>query len=386
MNKIKICRIATVPFALFGSFKHIEELKNHDCEVTIVCSKDENFHVIENLDIFKAVDISIKREISPFSDLVSIWHLFKFFRENKFDVIHSNTPKGGLVVSIAGFLARSPIVIHTFTGQRWQTIKGLKGKLLRLCDRIITTLNTRCYADSWSQRNFLIQSGIGSEKKLSCIHKGAFAGVDLKRFDFKKFDDKKLEILSELNFNEKDIIITFVGRIVGDKGIAELVQAFNELKKEYENIKLLLIGPREKGGDPVCGKTLEIVDESDDITNVGLCLVIEKYLSVSDIFALPSYREGFPTVVMEAGAMKVPSVVTDIVGGRDTVLNGVTGEHFKPRSVESLKGALRKLLSDKERRVEMGNNAYDRVLEDFTLEILAKKNTDEYKRLIQIRS
>lgn len=381
-QRLKVCRIATVPFALLGSKDHLETLQILGCEVTVVCSPDKNFPKINNLKVSRIVGITLEREIAPFRDFKSVIKLWRFFRDNDFDIIHSNTPKGGLLVALAGFLSRSSIVIHTFTGQRWATLNGFKRKLLMNCDRIIGLLNYRCFTDSHSQKEFLIEQKIVSQNKIDCIHMGAFSGIQTKRF-FPVSIEQKLAKRAELGFDSEDFVIGFVGRLVGDKGIKELIRAFEELKKSYSGLRLLLVGPIEEAGDCLDNETVQTIKDDFKIVYTGLQTNPEEYLRAVDLFCLPSYREGFPTVVLEAAAMKIPAIVTDVVGAKDTVVDEETGLLIPAKDHSSLVVAINRFLQNPELIDQMGEKAYQRVLEDFTLDIIAKKNFLMYETIMR---
>lgn len=380
-RRLKICRVATVPFALLGSRDHLEKIQELGCDLTVVCSSGKSFEKIKKLKVSRVEAIEIPREISPFKDIKAIIKLVSFFRHNQFDLIHSNTPKGGLLVAIAGFLARTAPVLHTYTGQRWSTLRGLKRGLLYFCDWLIFQLNAKCLTDSHSQKEFLISKGIGHHKGLECIHQGAFAGINTKRFTTLS-DSEKDDILAELGFQKRDFILLFVGRIVGDKGIIELVEAFQELNLQNNRLKLLLVGPVELAGDPLPQRILDAIQSNSSIVSTGLQLNPEKYMNVASVFCLPSYREGFPTVVLEAATLKVPSIVTNIVGGRDTVVDNETGLLIEPKSKNLLKEAILALFKDEKRTKDLGEKAWQRVMRDFTLEIIAEKNLEKYQEIV----
>jgi len=379
MDKIRLCRIATVPFVLLSYRKHIEKLQEYGCDITIVTSVDENFETLKSFKVSNIKGISIIRDISPLRDLITLIKLFIFFRKNKFDIIHSNTPKAGLLAALAGYFTNS-LVIHTFTGQRWQTLSGPAKFVLKSLDRLVILLNHTCYTDSWSQKDFLLSQGIGSEDRIKCIHKGGFAGVDIERFSKARFD---LPLIKEQNnISSDDVVITFVGRITRDKGINELITAFLQLEQEIPNIKLLLVGPLEKE-HKLESQSMNAISTNKNILTIGYTIEPEMYLAVSDIFCLPSHREGFGTVILESAAMEIPSVGTNISGLCDAIIPEKTGLLVTKGNYQELAHALKTLITNPKLRESMGIEARNRIELDFNLNLIANKNYEEYIQLLK---
>jgi glycosyltransferase involved in cell wall biosynthesis len=288
------------------------------------------------------------------------------------------TPKGGLLAAIAAYMARVPIRFHTFTGQRWETLKGPKRSILIVCDWIIGQLSTHCFADSPSQAEYLVKMGIVRKDRISSIHMGSFAGVDFERFNFEQLRHQRDENRKALGIARDDVVICFVGRIVKDKGIEELIDAFTTLAATNQDLVLLLVGPVEELGNRISEKTISIMRNSPRIIAVGGVNNPEYYLSASDIFCLPSYREGFGTVILEAAAMKIPTVATQITGIVDAIEDGKTGILVEPRNASSLGKALGRLINDSNFRMTLGNAAYERTLAFYRTEILVDKTLEVY--------
>lgn len=377
---LKVARIATVPLFFMVYKHHFERLAN-EVDITLICSPDNDFNKLDTFHVKNTIAINIPRDINPLEDLKALWKLYKVFRKERFDIVHSTTPKAGLLTAVAAFFAMVPTRLHTFTGQRWVTLKGIKRKILIFCDKIIALLNTYCYADSPSQVDFLISSSIISRNKIKCIHKGSFAGIDLNKFSLEKYQPLREEILQELNLSNKDFIITFVGRLVKDKGIFELVEAFKLLNKTYPDTKLLLVGPSEEKLDPLPPATNEEIKQNPNILSLGMKPDPEKYMSISSIFCLPSYREGFGSVILEAAAMKVPSLATDIVGLRDAIIENQTGILTEARQIDGLYKELEAIYKSPDKLSQLGENAYKRVIEDFEYKVIAQKVLQEYDRI-----
>ena len=384
-EKINIARISTVPFFVYSQLStQLKDIHLAGAKVSIITSpakpyeKEITFEPMHTL-----IEVEIPRGIEIINDFKALTALYLSFRTKGFDVIHSTTPKAGLLSSIAGFLARTPLRIHTFTGQTWVETKGFKRAFFKFLDKLIIKLNHHCYADSKSQMQFLISEGICNQNDISVLGEGSLAGVNLDRFNSENFPDKTIkELRKALKINEKSLVIIFVGRITKDKGIIELLKAFNILLSKNVDVSLLLVGPLD-GELTVEGVSLEsYISSNDRIIATGFTDSPEKYLSIADIFCLPSYREGFGTVIIESAAMGLPSVASNIYGLSDAVQNGDTGILVDVKNVTSLVNALTLLTSDHMLRAEMGVNAKNRAKSDFSSNKVNKLVFDEYNRLM----
>lgn len=375
---MRIVRIATVPFFVLHHLEgQIRALVAAGHEVIVVTSPGEGFERIASLGVERAVALEIPREISPLSDLCALFRLTRLLGSLQPDLVHSNTPKAGLLGALAAWLCRVPVRLHTFTGQAWMERRGLVRWLGRCADRVIVALNTRCYADSASQRQFLIAEGIASGAKLSVLGAGSLGGVDLKRFDRERLRAASAEARTRLGISPQDKVIAFVGRVTRDKGVVELVDAFGRLK----NAALVLIGPMEPERDPLPAATLAEIARHPAIHAVGYDAHPETYLAFADLLCLPSYREGFGNVVIEAAALGVPCVGTDIVGLRDAIVNGKTGALVPPRDTAALATCLEMVLGEDALRASLGAAALERVRRDFDAEILHGQLLREYASL-----
>jgi glycosyltransferase involved in cell wall biosynthesis len=248
LNKIKIARIASVSYFMATQLKdQIVYLNELGMKVVVISGDGPELARFEFSRSLQHENIEISRTISPLKDLIALTKLFGIFRRHRFSVIHSTTPKAGLLSAVAGFFAGVPVRLHTFTGQPWVHRKGLVRKTARWCDKIIALLNTKCYADSRSQMEFLIEEGIAARDKIDVIGAGSLAGVDLNRFNPTLWnrEDKAL-LRAGLGIDPDSKVMIFIGRITKDKGIAELIEAFSSLIRANFNIDLLLLGPMDQ--------------------------------------------------------------------------------------------------------------------------------------------
>ena len=297
----------------------------------------------------KTIEVSMERHISLAKDLKSLWQMVKVLRKEKPYMVHSMTPKAGLLTMIAGWLTGVPVRVHTFTGLVWPTETGLKRKILMATDWITCACATHIIPEGQGVMNDL-QHYITREP-MKVLGYGNVKGVDMDKFNPARFPDVKKD--------ESKFRFVFVGRIVGDKGINELVEAFVRLNNEYPKTQLTLVGKYEANLDPVKPETLKLIEENPCIDacgpRYGDDLLVE-YME-SDCFVMPSYREGFPNTVMEAGAMGLPSIVTDINGSREIIIHGENGLIVPSKDTDALYQAMKQMVENTSVREKMAANA-----------------------------
>lgn len=386
MKDIKIARVATVPEAFVHIKPFIQLLKKKNVLVTLISSAGPYEKVLQDELQLCITPIEINREIRPIKDLKSLVSLIYFFRKNKFDIIHSSTPKAGLLTAIAGIFSPSSIRIHTFTGQRWAKSKGFMRHLLKFLDKLIIILNTQCYADSFSQIEYLKSEGVTNNREVKCLHKGSFGGIDCDRFNNEKFPHARQEIIDELGLDSDSVIVLYVGRLTKDKGVDDLVEAFISLQKLNIKIKLILIGSYEMHLDSLKIETLNEIENNTDIFNLGFKDHPEKYFSSADIFCIPSYREGFGTVVLEAAACGLASIGTKIPGLIDAIVDNETGILVEPHDTVKLSEAILDLVKDEKKRKKMGEKAKKRAITDFDAKLISELQWQEYQILLKRHS
>lgn len=385
--KLKLCRVVTVPQTFQTLLR--EQLRcicAHDIELTLVCSPKPEFdEVIRDVGA-KGVAISMERKPAPVADVRSLFRLARFLSRNRFDIVHSSTPKAGLLAALAGKLARVPIRLHTFTGQPWVELAGLKRRIPRECDRITAKFATQCYADSTSQRDFLIHEGLVAPRKIAVLGAGSISGVDLKRFSIEMWGGSAaVQTRHKLGIPITGLVIVFVGRVTKDKGIRELLSAFETVTERNSEVHLVLVGPREPERDALPSPTIDRLERNPRVHCVGFSATPEEFLAIGDIFCLPSYREGFGSVVIEAAAMGLPAVVSRVTGLVDSVVEGVTGLIVPPKNAGELSKALQTLLDSESLRKSLGSAARQRVIQYFDAQLINGAVIAEYFRLFQTR-
>ncbi len=377
---MKIARTATVPFFLYNHLREqIAATAAAGHEVVLISSGGEETEWLKQIPGIRFQEIDIPRKISLLRDLLALWRLFLFFRRERFDIVHSTTPKAGMLCSVAGFFTRTPIRLHTFTGQPWVEMRGVVRLVAKAGDWLTARFTTQCYADSFSQRDFIVAEGVCDEKKIRVPGSGSLAGVDLSRFNPEKWAATKEATLTELNIPPGSKVVTFIGRLTRDKGLAELLAAFGSVLQSGQKCVLLLVGPEDSGDSSLTNRSADKSDQN--IRYIGYSAQPERYLAVTDIFCLPSYREGFGNVIIEAAAMGVPSVGSDIVGLRDSIADGETGILVPPKNAVALAGAIMSLLADDRLKCSMGEKARSRAIALFDAGKVNAAVLEEYQRL-----
>ena len=385
LKNVQIARVSTIPFFVFTQLRsQLEALSDSGADVCIITSDDELSNSVQKIKKCRFSPITIPREISFLADLKALIKLCRLFRQERFDIVHSTTPKAGLLCAIAAKLAGVRVCTHTFTGQAWVTMSGVKKKLVQWSDKVIARLNPICYTDSFSQKDFLIAQKISAENKIKVIGSGSLAGVDLARFSPHRFSpQEKANLKNSLNIAASTKILLFVGRVTKEKGIFELFTAVQHSIQQGPDVVLIIVGPFEQNNEQevrhvaaqYCG---------DKVRFVGFQEEPEAYMAITDLLCLPSYREGFGTVVIEAAAMQVPVVGTKIYGLTDAVVDGTTGILVEAKNTVQLANAIEQLLSDDVFRENLGRQARERAVNEFDSRKCNELLIEEYKQLLHI--
>lgn len=377
---MKLARVATMSFSIVSQLrKQLEAIKNQKIDITIISGRDDGMEFIDNLNI-PHKDIQIPRDISLIKDFLALVNLYLYFKREDFDIVHSTTPKAGLLTSIAGFFARVPIRLHTFTGQAWANLSGFKKWICIQMDKVIISLNTQVYADSFSQVEFLLeQKVIKNLEDIKVLGDGSLAGVDLQRFSDMKKEIFRERRRAEFNIPNESFVFIYLGRINIDKGINELIQSFNQLTKENKNTHLILVGPIDIKQPTEKNRVENLIKDSINITRYEYTDSPERFLSMSDVLCCPSYREGFGTVVIEAAAMGITSIGSDVVGLKDSIINNQTGLLFRCGDSEDLREKMQLLMDNHELRKSLSENAVKNAMNRFSSSRLSNLVLDEYR-------
>lgn len=356
MSKKRIIRATTVPMSLNHFCKEMLRELSKKYEVVALSSPGKELDIVAEREGVRTIAVPMERHISLVQDGRSLLKLVRVFRKEKPYMVHSMTPKAGLLCMVAGWLTRVPVRVHTFTGLVWPTSSGLKRKILMLTDKLTCACATHIIPEGEGVRNDLITGKI-TQKPLKVLGYGNVMGVDMQKFSRRP---EVMRIVEEQNLRDTSkFTFLFVGRIVRDKGINELCEAFMRLHQQQPETRLWLVGPYEDGLDPISDEARQTIDQNDGIMAVGRKSGDEllAYYAAADCFVFPSYREGFPNTVLEAGAMGLPSIVTDINGSREIIIEGQNGTIIPSKNAEALYRAMWKIIYDEKNREFMANNA-----------------------------
>lgn len=343
-----------------------------DFDITLISSPDEELEQIAHSENVKYSAISMKRDISIIDDIVSLLKFLWLFIIQRPDVIHCNTPKGSLLGLITGYLTRVPVRIYYLHGLRYEGATGKKRQLLVVLEKLNCFCATHIIAVSHGIKQ-KVQDELTS-KKVSVIHHGSANGMPVEEFLIENYDD--YAIRESYGITKQDFVFGFVGRLVADKGINELVHAFNML--EQKNIKLIMVGRYEPELDPLSQETLDIIQTNPNIIEVGFQKDVKKFLAIMDLFVSPSYREGFGLSVLEANLMKVPVLVTSITGYSEIVQEGKNGFFVNPKDTMELFNKMKKKLQSRDSLFAMKQNCYDEVATKYNHKEVLEKALDYY--------
>ena len=405
----KIIRISTVPISLNVFCRGLLCDLSHDYEIVAVSSPGEDLDELAARENVRAIAVPMRRHIAPFHDLWALWQLFWLFRREQPDMVHSITPKAGLLAMIAAMLARVPVRLHTFTGLIWPTAKGLKRKILIAMDKLLCSCATHLNAEGEGVANDLQAQDI-THKPLKILGKGNVRGIDFNYYHpSPEVNEATKGLREKFTLSSDTFLFLFVGRIVRDKGIAELLEAFkvvseslgknfNVSEKHSENlsktsknfasgvegfskIALLLVGNKESHLDPLPTATEQLIQTLPNVYLLPHHTDVRPMYAAAQALVFPSYREGFPNVVLEAGAFSLPSIVTDINGSREIITHGENGFIVPPHDSVALARAMMEMWTSPHRKT-MGVAALHHVQEHFAQPLVWKNLKCYYQQLL----
>jgi glycosyltransferase involved in cell wall biosynthesis len=378
----KLIRITTIPESLDKLLDGQLSYMNNHFEVIAVSS---NFHKLKQVGLKEGIsifNIEMTRKITPFKDLVAVFKLFLFLKKTKPLIVHSHTPKAGTVAMIASKMAGVPHRLHTIAGLPLLEATGNKRKLLNFVEKITYDCATKVYPNSNGLKNIIIQEKFCQSDKLKVIASGSSNGIKTVHFNPELHTiNEKQNLKDTLGIKPQDFVYIFVGRLVGDKGINELVKAFSNLSLEIKGVKLLLLGVLESELDPLKRETLSEIETNKNIISVGYQNDVRPFFSVSNVLVFPSYREGFPNVVMQAGAMGLPSIVSDINGCNEIIKEGVNGCIIPVKDSETLHKSMKKLFEDDILRNYLQQNARQMIVSRYEQSVVWQAILEEYNSL-----
>ena len=371
MIKDRICFVVSSPVtAKVFLTGHLLALSSR-YSVDLVCNADSSVVIDSLVGRVEIFPVAIDRKVALLSDVKALFALCSHFRGRRYGVVCSVTPKAGLLSQLAAFITGVPLRVHIFTGQVWVTRRGIKRRALKIIDMLMAWLATDLLTDSPSQRDFLIAEGVVRADKIQVLAAGSICGVDAARFQPRSGVRERLRL--ELGIPQDAVVVLFLGRMNRDKGILDLAEAFAELAPKHENLWLLTVGPDEES---MQSRVAQIcVSVSSRVRLIGFTNEPESFMAVADVFALPSYREGFGSSVIEAAACGVPSLCSEIYGLTDAVVDGVTGLLHRPADIAGIREGLERLLNPGLRKT-LGEAARARAVNDFSQQRLTDAMLD----------
>ena len=374
----KICFITAVPGTAKSFLSdHINALRK-DYDVYYVSNEPDASKVDVPFDGYYCADIH--RGISLINDLKGVFQLYRIFKKEHFDAVHSVTPKAGLLTAIAGWRAGIKYRIHIFTGQVWATRKGFMRWLLKLMDKVIARLDNHILVDGKSQCTFLESEGVLKKGQATVFGEGSISGVNTHRFV--PNEGLRKEVRQDFGIEDNTLVFLFMGRLNHDKGIGELYAAYDRLAAESKDVFLLLVGTDEENYISKLPQYPNI--NSSNFFYYGATPTPEKVLNAGDVFVLPTYREGFGTSVLEAACIGLPSITSDAYGVLDASVEGETGLRCKVGDIDSLYDCMRYFYEDRNMVKLMGEKSRARVLRDFSGERLTEFWEDFYHSLLAL--
>ncbi|KON47416.1 glycosyltransferase family 4 protein [Mariprofundus ferrooxydans] len=373
----KICFVVASEMTVKAFLKqHIIALSEHYDVTLVVNTQQADFAGQNDLSV-KVIPLVIERTINPVADLQALFRLTHIFRQHHFDLVHSVTPKAGLLAMLAGKIAGVHFRLHTFTGQVWATRNGFLRLLLKSMDRLLAASATHLLTDSFTQRQFLIDQKVTGAEKLSVLADGSISGVDVDRF--MPNSSARSDLRKQVGISESEILLLFLGRLNRDKGVLDLAAAFAKIAVKLPRLHLLFVGPDEGNlQDAVKSTSAEFVQRVHFIDYTDKP---ESCFAAADIFCLPSYREGFGSVIIEAAACGVPAIGSRIYGISDAIREGQTGLLFEAGNSDQLAKEIEQLATNSTLRSQMGKAAFERARDDFSTKRLVQAWLDYYDGL-----
>lgn len=371
----KICFVLTTDIAVKAFLlKHLHAL-TRQYEVSVIVGTDHPSFLAELGISARVIPIPIARKIHPLNDIKSLFELVWHLRKNQFDAVHSVTPKAGLLAMLAGFLSGVPVRTHTFTGQVWANKRGLPRLLLKCMDKCLSAFSTHIIVDSPSQRDFLCKERVISRQKALVFGIGSIAGVDSQKF--KPDSIARQQVRSALNFTEETFLFLFLGRLNHDKGILELAQAY--ILANLPNSGLLFVGPDEQDMQKKISQLPDFL--RSNIRFIDYTNTPEQFMAAADVLCLPSYREGFGTVIIEAASCGIPAIASRIYGITDAVAENQTGLLHVAGDVDDICLKMQQIYADKPLYQSLANAAQKRAIQHFDSQVITQAWCDFYGKV-----
>lgn len=385
-KKPKLFRITTVAVSMNIILKGQLAFINQYFEVTGITTRDDkHFPEISKREGIRMIDIPIARNISIWSDIKTLWKLYFLFLKEKPQIVHTQTPKAGLLGMLAAKLSGVPVRLHTVGGMPLMEVKGLKRKILNFTEKLTYACAHKIFPNSKGLSAFILEEKFTSEEKLKVLANGGSNGIDTTFFSPDYVENSNVyreELRTGSGINKHDFVFCFVGRFAKEKGMVELIDVLDKLYKTHR-VKLLLVGKFEESYGSLDEEIRKRITNHPAVIYPGRADDVRPYYLMSDAFVFPSYREGFPNTVLEAGAMGLPTIATNINGCNEIIINEVNGLLITPKSEEELEKAMINLLDDKILYNTLKSNAREVIVKKFRREFVWEALLSEYNRFLK---
>lgn len=378
----KLIRITTVPISLDKLLEGQLRFMTSEYDVIAVSSDKAYLEKIGTKETVATFPLEMTRKITPLQDFLAVVKLYFFLKKTKPFIVHTHTPKAGVVGMLASRMAGVPHRLHTVAGLPLLEATGLKRRLLDFVEKITYASATHVYPNSYGLLEIIKQNNYCEASKLKVIGNGSSNGIATSYFNPDLFTlEQKAALRTSVGIDEADFVFIFVGRLVKDKGINELISAFKKLDQEKTNVKLLLVGAYETDLDPLQNETIATIGSVSSIITVGYQNDVRPYFAISNALVFPSYREGFPNVVLQAGAMQLPAIVTDINGCNEIIKNAVNGIIIPVKNESAIYEAMFLLCSDATNYAALKANARQMIVCSFEQNVVWHALLEEYKSI-----
>ena len=385
MKKTKIIRITTVPISFEKLLENQAKYFKNYFNIIIVSSQKDKLVEIGNQQGVNVFFIPFTRKITPINDIIATYKLYRYLIKEKPTIVHTQTPKAGIVGMLASFLAKIPVRMHTVGGLPLMESKGLKRILLNYVEILTYALATNIYSNSFGLLKFIIDQKFCKKNKIKVLSNGSSNGIDLNFFDPLKIKAKERDqLMLSLGIKNNEFVFLYVGRLVRDKGINELVYAFKKILFNNKKFKLLLVGNFEEDLDPLKKEVIDEINLNPNIVYGGYQNDIRPYLAISNCFVFPTYREGFPNVILQAGAMNIPCIVSNINGCNEIIKDRINGILIAKKNIQELIEAMLRISSNHNLRNKLSKNSRQIILKNFDQKSIWESLRNEYNMLSNV--
>ena len=381
-SKSKLIRITTVPLSLEKLLEGQLTFMQSHYDVIAISSDKKRLQRFGDNNGVKTHSLELTRKITPYHDIKAVYHLYRFLKKEKPLIVHSHTPKAGIIGMLAAYFAKVPLRLHTVAGLPLMENKGLRRLLLNFVEILTYRCASRVYPNSRGLYDFIISENFTDSKKLKILGNGSSNGIDTSYFDPSLFTKQIVEEKRDsIGIAKNNFVFVFVGRMVKDKGVNEIVASFLALQKVIPNCNFLMVGPFENDLDPLEDHTKNIIDKHPNIIHTGYQEDVRPFLAMSNVLVFPSYREGFPNVVLQAAAMGLPSIVSDINGCNEIIKDRHNGIVIPVKNQQSLYKAMLKIIENKSLYELLQKNSRTSVTTNYERMNMWQLLLEEYRNL-----